>query len=74
MPDKILGILATNVRRLRKTKGWSQEELAQRCRLHRTYLGAVERAERNITLSSLDKIASALGTQPSALISRQKDT
>ena len=40
--------------------GISQEELAHRCGLHRTYIGAIERGERNITLSSLEIIASTL--------------
>ena len=73
MTNQILATLATNVRLLRKAKGWSQEELAAKCDLHRTYVGAVERAERNITLSSLERIAVALGSQPSALITRQKE-
>lgn len=48
------------VRYFRKQKRISQEELAALCGLHRTYIGAVERGERNITLINAEKIATAL--------------
>lgn len=48
------------VRYYRKLKGISQEELADLCDLHRTYIGSVERGERNITLINAEKIANAL--------------
>lgn len=48
------------VRHFRKVKGISQEELADMCELHRTYIGSVERGERNITLKNAEKIAHAL--------------
>jgi len=48
------------VRELRIKKGISQEELAFRAELHRTHIGMIERAERNITLSNISKIAKAL--------------
>lgn len=48
------------VRCFRKQKSISQEELAELCGLHRTYIGAVERGERNITLVNAEKIAMAL--------------
>ncbi len=54
-------IVARNLRRLRKRMGLSQEACAEKCGLHRTYIGAVERGERNITLETLDGIAAALG-------------
>jgi transcriptional regulator with XRE-family HTH domain len=57
----IVRILATNVRALRRAKGASQEQLAFSCGLHRTYIGSVERGERNVTLSTLEVLASALG-------------
>lgn len=53
-------IVAENLRRVRLAKGWSQEVCAEKCGLHRTYIGAVERGERNITLATLDGIAAAL--------------
>lgn len=62
-------VLADKIRRLRTAEGLSQEGLAKRCRLHRTYIGAIERGERNITLNTLYDIASALGVSPAELIS-----
>ena len=59
--------LARNVRVNRTLRGWSQERLAESCGLHRTYIGAVERAERNITLDNLEKIAIALEISASKL-------
>ena len=49
------------VRRERIRLGISQEELAARAGLHRTYIGMIERAEKNITLGSIEKICNALG-------------
>ncbi|GMQ88657.1 MAG: hypothetical protein BMS9Abin09_0087 [Gammaproteobacteria bacterium] len=53
--------LAVNVRLLRVAHGWSQEALALNAGLDRTFVGAIERAERNITLASAEKIAKAFG-------------
>lgn len=52
-------LLARHIRILRILRGWSQEQLADYCGLHRTYIGAVERAERNITVDNIEKIATA---------------
>jgi len=49
------------VRKLRKNRGWSQEEFADECGLHRTYIGAIERGERNVSLNNIHAIAKALG-------------
>jgi transcriptional regulator with XRE-family HTH domain len=48
------------VREIRKQNGLSQEELAHKANLHRTYIGMIERAEKNITLVNIEKIANAL--------------
>lgn len=48
------------VREIRKERGLSQEELAHRAGVHRTYIGMIERAEKNITLINIDRIAKAL--------------
>ena len=50
------------VQKRRKELGISQEELAYRAGFHRTYIGMIERAERNITLSNIKKLADALQT------------
>lgn len=56
----LIRTLAENIRRLRNARNLSQEKLADICGLHRTYVGSVERGERNITLSSLEILAKAL--------------
>jgi len=61
--------LAENVATRRRSLGISQEELADRCGLHRTYIGGIERAERNISLATLEQLASGLQTKPSDLLS-----
>ena len=62
--------LGVVVRELRKKRGLSQEALADATGLHRTYIGAVERAERNLTLRSLERLALALGVPASELLKR----
>jgi len=62
------GVIAQNVRRLRKGKGLSQEELAEVCGYHRTYIGGIERGERNITIATLEALAGALGVEPVQLL------
>lgn len=60
MKKNILIIFGNKVREQRLKKGLSQEELASRAGLHRTYIGMIERAEKNITLENIEKIALAL--------------
>ncbi len=60
--------LAHRVRLLRIARGWSQEVLAGVSGLHRTYIGSVERAERNISLDNIEKIARALDISIPALL------
>jgi len=61
--SEILNKFGERIRELRKLKGFSQEELADRAYLHRTYIGMIERAEKNITLINIQKIADALGVE-----------
>ena len=56
----ILEIFGLNVQKYRKEQKLSQEKLAELAGLHRTYIGMIERAERNITLCNIEKIAEAL--------------
>lgn len=61
-------LVGRNIRKYRKKMGLSQEELAEKSGLHRTYIGGIERGERNITLDSLQVIADALSVEPVLLI------
>lgn len=58
--QEILIKFGERVRELRKEKNLSQEQLAFKANLHRTYIGMIERAERNVTLLNIQKIANAL--------------
>lgn len=64
-PDKVR--FGNTIRQFRLAKGWTQEELAERTGLHPTYVGGIERGERNLGLDNLLKLARALGEHPSAL-------
>jgi transcriptional regulator with XRE-family HTH domain len=55
------------LRQLRLARDWTQEELAARSGLHPTYVGGVERGERNVSLDNILKLARAMGEHPSAL-------
>ena len=59
MPENSNRTLADNLRAFRAERGWSQEEFADRCGLHRTYIGAIERGERNVTLTGAQISAAA---------------
>ncbi|WP_089083054.1 helix-turn-helix domain-containing protein [Aquitalea magnusonii] len=69
----ILIAFGDTVRRHRVELGLSQEALAEIVSLHRTYIGSVERGERNVSLLNLCKIAHALGLSVSELLSRAED-
>lgn len=59
--------IGDRIRRLRKKQGISQEELGFRAKLHRTYIGAIERAEQNVSVDNIHKIAKALKVSPDEL-------
>ena len=60
--------IGRNMKRLRTAAGWSQEELAERAGIHRTYVSGVERGVRNPTATVLEKLAVALEAKLSALV------
>jgi len=60
-------IFGTTVRRFREAAGRSQEELAAKAGIHRTYIGGIERGERNPTLLMIYRLAKALGIKPRQL-------
>ena len=68
MKRNVLVKFGNKVRKERQKQGISQEELASRAGVHRTYIGMIERAEKNITLSNIEKIANALGVPLNKLI------
>ncbi|MGH9726083.1 MAG: helix-turn-helix domain-containing protein, partial [Candidatus Acidiferrales bacterium] len=61
-------IVAQNIRLLRRNKSLSQEKLAELAKLHRTYVGSVERGERNVSLENIDRLAAALKVDPVDLL------
>ena len=70
-PGGLQGVIAANVRRLRHGLGISQEELSHVCGYHRTYVGMIERGERNISIATLEALAGALGVAPQHLLERE---
>lgn len=64
----LIHIFATNVKKYRHQKGISQETLADKTGLHRTYISAIERERRNISISNIECIASALDVEPYVLL------
>jgi transcriptional regulator with XRE-family HTH domain len=60
--------LGRAIRRLRHEAGYSQESFADRCGVHRTYMGSVERGETNISLDNLERIARALDLSVGGLL------
>ena len=66
--SKVLAIFGSRVRVRRQDLGLSQEDLADVSGLHRTYIGSLERGERNISLANVVRLASALQLDPSELV------
>ena len=69
MNRQLLIKFGKRVRDERTKLGLSQEKLGEKAKVHRTYIGMIERAEKNITLTNMEKIAKALGTTVSNLTS-----
>lgn len=67
-PSKLRRVFAANVRARRKMIGISQEELADRAGVHRTYIGAVERSEVNVSIDNIARISAALDVNAAVLM------
>jgi len=67
---KLREVVATNLRRLRNGRGLSQEELADRAKINRNYVGMLEREEHAATVDMLEKLAAVLGVDPVELLRR----
>ncbi|MBL8560277.1 MAG: helix-turn-helix transcriptional regulator [Hyphomonadaceae bacterium] len=63
-------VLALNLIRLRKDRGWTQEVLADECGLHRTYIGDIERQQRNVSIDNIERLAAALDVETWLLLKR----
>lgn len=68
--NAILADLGARVRHHRRAHGWSQEQFAEMAGVHRTYIGAIERGQQNVTVITLVAIAEALSVDPGELVSR----
>jgi len=71
--NDLLILLGKRVHELRAAKKWSQEEFAHISGLHRTYIGQIERGEKNISFDNLSRVAGALGVSLSALLEGLED-
>lgn len=61
-------VLSSNMKKYRTLLNLSQEDLAFKCDLHRTYISDVERCQRNISIDNIERLAIALNTSPSSLL------
>ena len=68
MKSGILKRFGINVRDIRKSIGWSQENLADKSGLHRTYIGSIEKGGRNVSLINIERIAKALNVKIGKLL------
>jgi len=68
MLENVVRKVGRRIRELRQKKHWSQEKLAEEARLHRTYIGQVERGEKSIGVENLVRLARALGVAAAALL------
>lgn len=68
LAKQVLNTLGRRICDLRRAQGFSQEAFADRCNLHRTFIGTVERGESNLSFSNLFRVASALGISLATLL------
>lgn len=73
-PHPLLREIGSRIRALRRTKGWSQEELAHRAEIDRSYMSGVERGVRNATILSLQRVALALDVELADLLGARRET
>lgn len=71
--NDILKTFGLNVQKYRKGRNLSQEKLAELATVHRTYIGMIERAEKNITLLNIEKIATALKVEIKDLLEKNNE-
>ncbi len=64
----LVEIFGKNLKKYRTASGLSQEKFAEKCGLHRTYIGSIERFQRNVSLENVQRIADALGIEPYKLL------
>lgn len=60
--------IGNRIRSLRQKRGWSQEEFADICKIHRGHMGQIERGEKNLSIQTLEKVGKGLGMTVSALL------
>jgi len=70
MDGDLQRLLGRNLRNHRKEQKLSQEQFADLLGVHRTYMGGIERGERNLTLKSVERLAESLGVDPAELLKR----
>jgi transcriptional regulator with XRE-family HTH domain len=71
-PYRVRLLFAKNLREARRARGISQEKLAELAELHRTYVGSVERGERNVSIDNMERLADAVGQDLQVLLSPSK--
>jgi transcriptional regulator with XRE-family HTH domain len=71
--DNLQRSLGQRIREMRSKHGWTQEQFAEFCGVHRTYMGHVERGEKNVSLSTVLRVANALGVRIPTLFGRAQE-
>lgn len=73
MEGDLQRVVGRNLRAYRRARGLSQEAFADLLEVHRTYMGSVERGERNLTLKSIERIAERLDVEPLSLLTAEAE-